>query len=194
MTGLSVQYHLSTTSPLHTIHYITVLLYYIHWEISVWLTLFHLRQKKVLKNASFMLVRVLNPIITNQIFKLSLFSNHTNIWIYKTFARPAVSYCSESWMIGIYDQKISDSNRNQEDYRTHAFISWKKWGYYETTASSTNNSIYRTVLKKWKEHDKMSSRRNRKRFWNINQKEKEVWEHLWNDWRIQFCNIHNGSQ
>jgi hypothetical protein len=48
-----------------------------------------------IKAANF--VKVLG--IINQIFKPSLISRHTRIRIYKTLARPVMSYGSEAWTI-----------------------------------------------------------------------------------------------
>jgi hypothetical protein len=44
--------------------------------------------------------------ITNQISKLSLVSRHTRIRIYKTLAKPVLSYGSEAWAIRRTDEKI----------------------------------------------------------------------------------------
>jgi hypothetical protein len=41
----------------------------------------------------------------NQIFKPSLVSRHTRIRIYKTLARPVLSYGSEAWTIRRTDEK-----------------------------------------------------------------------------------------
>jgi hypothetical protein len=54
-----------------------------------------------IKAANF--VKVLG--IINQIFKLSLVSRHTRIRIYKTLARPVLSYGSEAWTIRRTDEK-----------------------------------------------------------------------------------------
>jgi hypothetical protein len=43
--------------------------------------------------------------IINQIFKPSLISRHTRIRIYKTLARPVLSYGSEAWTIGRTDER-----------------------------------------------------------------------------------------
>jgi hypothetical protein len=54
-----------------------------------------------MKAANF--VRVLG--IIKQIFKPSLVSRHTRIRIYKTLARPVLSYGSEAWTIRRTDEK-----------------------------------------------------------------------------------------
>jgi hypothetical protein len=43
--------------------------------------------------------------IINQIFKPSLVSRHTRIRIYKTLARPVLSYESEAWIIRRTDER-----------------------------------------------------------------------------------------
>jgi hypothetical protein len=43
--------------------------------------------------------------IINQIFKPSLVSRHTRIRIYKTLARPVLSYGSEAWTIRRTDER-----------------------------------------------------------------------------------------
>jgi hypothetical protein len=54
-----------------------------------------------IKAANF--VKVLG--IVNQIFKPSLVSRHTRIRIYKTLARPVLSYGSEAWAIRRTDER-----------------------------------------------------------------------------------------
>jgi hypothetical protein len=55
-----------------------------------------------IKAANF--VKVLG--IINQIFKLSLVSRHTRIRIYKTLARPVLSYGSEAWTIRTDERRL----------------------------------------------------------------------------------------
>jgi hypothetical protein len=57
---------------------------------------------KNIKAANF--VKVLA--ITNQIFKPSLVSRHTRICIYKTLARPVLSYGSKEWTIRTDERRL----------------------------------------------------------------------------------------
>jgi hypothetical protein len=61
--------------------------------------------EKYLSTKAANFVKVLG--IVNQIFKPSLVSRHTRIYIYKTLARPVLSYGSEAWTIRRTDERIS---------------------------------------------------------------------------------------
>jgi hypothetical protein len=76
-----------------------------------------------IKAANF--VKVLG--IINQIFKLSLVSRHTRICIYKTLARPVLSYGSVAWTIRRTDERrlisaetgLNRPNTGREDVDDH---------------------------------------------------------------------------
>jgi hypothetical protein len=73
-----------------------------------------------IKAANF--VKVLG--IINQIFKLSLVSRHTRIRIYKTLARPVLSYGSEARTIRITDEKRLKSAEISFLRRTAGYTCW----------------------------------------------------------------------
>jgi hypothetical protein len=56
-----------------------------------------MKERTILNIKAANFVKVLG--IINQIFKLSLVSRYTRIRIYKTLARPVLSYGSEAWTI-----------------------------------------------------------------------------------------------
>jgi hypothetical protein len=73
-----------------------------------------------IKAANF--VKVLG--IINQIFKPSLVSRHTRICIYKTLARPVLSYGSEAWTIRRADEKRLISAEMHFLRRTAGYTHW----------------------------------------------------------------------
>jgi hypothetical protein len=73
-----------------------------------------------IKAANF--VKVLR--IINQIFKLSLVSRHTRIRIYKTLARPVLSYGSEVWTIRRTDERRLISAEMRFLRRTAGYTRW----------------------------------------------------------------------
>jgi hypothetical protein len=73
-----------------------------------------------IKAANF--VRVLGVI--NKIFKPSLVSRHTRIRIYKSLARPVVSYGSEAWTIRRTDEKRLISAEMRFLRRTAGYTRW----------------------------------------------------------------------
>jgi hypothetical protein len=62
--------------------------------------------------------------IINQIFKPSLVSRHTRIRIYKTVARPVLSYGSEAWTVRRADERRSISAEMRFLRRTAGYTSW----------------------------------------------------------------------
>jgi hypothetical protein len=62
--------------------------------------------------------------IINQIFKPSLVSRHTRIHIYKTLARPVLSYGSEAWTIRRTDERRLISAEMCFLRRTTGYIRW----------------------------------------------------------------------
>jgi hypothetical protein len=73
-----------------------------------------------IKAANF--VKVLE--IVNQIFKPSLVSRHTRIRIYKTLARPVLSYGSETWTIRRTDDRRLISAEMCSLRRTAGYTRW----------------------------------------------------------------------
>jgi hypothetical protein len=73
-----------------------------------------------IKAANF--VKVLG--ITNQIFKPSLVSRHTRIRIYKTLARPVLSYGSEAWTLRRTDERRLISAEIRCLRRTAGYTHW----------------------------------------------------------------------
>jgi hypothetical protein len=73
-----------------------------------------------IKAANF--VKVLG--IINHIFKLSLVSRHARIRIYKTLARPILSYGSEAWTIRRADEKRLISAKMRFLRRTAGYTHW----------------------------------------------------------------------
>jgi hypothetical protein len=62
--------------------------------------------------------------IINQIFKPSLVSRHTIIRIYKTLARPVLSYGREAWTIRRTDERILTSAEMCFLRRTAGYTGW----------------------------------------------------------------------
>jgi hypothetical protein len=62
--------------------------------------------------------------IINQIFKPTLVSRHTRIRIYKTLARPVLSYGSEAWTIRIIDKRRIISAGMRFLRRTAGYTRW----------------------------------------------------------------------
>jgi hypothetical protein len=73
-----------------------------------------------IKPANF--VKVLGTI--NQIFKPLLVSRHTRICIYKTLARPALSYGSEAWIVRRTDERRLISAEMRFLRRTAGYTRW----------------------------------------------------------------------
>jgi hypothetical protein len=67
------------------------------------------------------LVKVLG--IINYIFKPSLISRHTRIRIYKTLARPVLSYGSEAWTIRIDERRLISAEMHSLR-RTAGYTRW----------------------------------------------------------------------
>jgi hypothetical protein len=99
--------------------------------------------------------------IINQIFKLSLVSRHTRIHIYKTLARPVLSYGSKAWTVRRTDERrlISaeigflrrTAGYTRRDHKRNEDI------LTELQISQITEFIYQ-YRKNWKEHvDRMSS-------------------------------------
>jgi hypothetical protein len=112
-----------------------------------------------IKAANF--VKVLR--IINQIFKPSLVSRHTRIRIYKTLARPVLSYGSEAWTIRRTDEKRLISAEMRFLRRTAGYTRWdhkRNEGILtELQISQITEFIYQ-YRKNCKEHvDRMSSDR-----------------------------------
>jgi hypothetical protein len=77
-----------------------------------------------IKAANF--VKVLG--IISQIFKLLLVSRHTRIHIYKTLARPVLSYGSEAWAIRRTDERRLISAEMSFLRRTAGYTIWDHKG------------------------------------------------------------------
>jgi hypothetical protein len=106
------------------------------------------------------LVKVLG--IINQIFKPSLVSRHTRIRIYKTLARPGLSYGSEAWIIRTDERRLISAEKRFMR-RTAGYTSWDHKRnediLTELQISQITEFIYQ-YTKNWKEHvDRMSSDR-----------------------------------
>jgi transposase len=92
--------------------------------------------------------------ITNQIFKLSLVSTHTRIRIYKTLARPVLSYGSEAWTIRTDERRLISA----EMRFLRRTAGYTRWGHKrnediltELQMSQITEFIYQ-YGKNWKEH------------------------------------------
>jgi hypothetical protein len=101
--------------------------------------------------------------IINQIFKPSLVSRHTRIRIYKTLARPVLSYGSEAWIIRRTDERRLISAEKRFMRRTAGHTRWDHKRnediLTELQISQITEFIYQ-YRKNWKEHvDRMSSDR-----------------------------------
>jgi hypothetical protein len=115
-----------------------------------------------IKTANF--VRVLG--IINKMFKPSLVSRHTRIRIYKTLARPVLSYGSEAWTIRRIDDRRLISAEMRFLRRTAGYIRWdhkiNEDILTELQILQITEFIYQ-YKKNWKEHvDRMSSDRIQK--------------------------------
>jgi hypothetical protein len=104
--------------------------------------------------------------IINQIFKLSLVSRHTRIRIYKTLARPVLSYGNEAWTIRRTDERRLISAEIRFLRRTAGYIRWDHKRnddiLTELQISQITEFIYQ-YRKNWKELvDRMSSDRIQK--------------------------------
>jgi hypothetical protein len=100
--------------------------------------------------------------IINQIFKPSLVSRHTRIHIYKTLARPVLSYGSEAWTIRTDEKRLIPAEmcflRRTAEYTC--------WDHKRNEDILTEIQISQITefkyqyRKNWKEHvDRMSSDR-----------------------------------
>jgi hypothetical protein len=103
--------------------------------------------------------------IINQIFKPSLVSRHTRIRIYKTLARPVLSYGSEAWTV----RRTDDRRLISAEIRFPRTAGYTRWDHKrnediltELQMSQITEFIYQ-YKKNWKEHvDRMSSDRIQK--------------------------------
>jgi hypothetical protein len=112
-----------------------------------------------IKAANF--VKVLG--IINQIFRPSLVSRHTKMSIYKTLARPVLSYGSDAWAIRKTDEKRLTSAEMRFLRRTAGHTRWDHKRnediLTELQVSQITEFIYQ-YRKNWKEHvDRISSDR-----------------------------------
>jgi hypothetical protein len=101
--------------------------------------------------------------IINKIFKPSLVSRHIRIRIYKTLARPVLSYGRETWTIRRTDEKRLISAEMRFLRRTAGYSRWDHKRneniLIELQMSQITEFIYQ-YRKNWKEHvDRMSSDR-----------------------------------
>jgi hypothetical protein len=101
--------------------------------------------------------------IINQIFKPSLVSRHTRIYIYKTLARPVLSYESEAWTIRRIDERGLISAEMRFLRRTAGYTRWDHKRnediLTELQMSQITEFIYQ-YRNNWKERvDRMSSDR-----------------------------------
>jgi hypothetical protein len=110
-----------------------------------------------IKAANF--VKVLG--IINHIFKPSLVSRHTRIHIYKTLARPELSYGSEAWTIRRTDEKRLISAEMRFLRRTAGYTCWDHKRNEDILRELQISQITEFICqfrKNWKEHvDGMSS-------------------------------------
>jgi hypothetical protein len=84
--------------------------------------------------------------IINQIFKPSLVSRHTRIRIYKTLARPVLSYRSEAWTIRTDEKRLISRNAfPEEDCRIQPLGPQKKLRYFNRITNVTDNRIHISV-------------------------------------------------
>jgi hypothetical protein len=106
--------------------------------------------------------------IINHVFKPSLVSRHARIRIYKTLARPVLSYGSEAWTVRRTDEKRLISAEMRFLRTTAGYTRWDHKRnediLTELQMSQITEFIYQ-YRKNWKEHvDRMSSDRIKKRF------------------------------
>jgi hypothetical protein len=99
--------------------------------------------------------------IINQIFKPSLVSRHTRIRIYKTLARPVLSYGSEAWTIRRTDERRLISAEMPFLRRTAGDTRWDHKRNEDTLTDLQFSQITEFIYQKnWKEHvDRISSDR-----------------------------------
>jgi hypothetical protein len=111
-----------------------------------------------IKTANF--VKVLG--IINQIFKPSLISRHTRIHIYKTLARPVLSYGSKAWTIS-RDERRSISAEMRFLRRTAGYSRWDHKRNEDILTELQISQITEFICqyrRNWKERvDRMSSDR-----------------------------------
>jgi hypothetical protein len=98
--------------------------------------------------------------IINQIFKPSLVSRHTRIRIYKTLARPVLSYGSEAWTIRRTDERKLISAEMRFLMRTAGYTRWDHKRNEDILTELQVSQITEFIhqyRKNWKEHvDRMS--------------------------------------
>jgi hypothetical protein len=114
-------------------------------------------QRMLLNIKAAKFVKVLG--IINQIFKPSLASRHTRIHIYKTLARPVLSYGSVAWTIRSDERGLIPEMRFLR--RSSGYTHWDHKRnediLTELQISQIKEFIYQ-YRRNWKEHvDKMSS-------------------------------------
>jgi hypothetical protein len=99
-----------------------------------------------IKAANF--VRVLG--IINQIFKPSLVSSHTRIRVYKTLARPVLSYGSETWTVRRTDERRLISAEMRLLRKTAGYTLWDNKSNEDilTIKNLTDNIIHKSVQEK----------------------------------------------
>jgi hypothetical protein len=93
--------------------------------------------------------------IINQIFKPSLVSRRTRICIYKTLARPVLSYGSEAWTIRRIDEKRLISSEMSFLSRTTGYTRWdhKRNEDVLTELKISQMTVFMYQYRKnWKEH------------------------------------------
>jgi hypothetical protein len=99
-----------------------------------------------IKAANF--VKVLG--IINQIFKPSLVSRHTRIHIYKSLARPVLSYGSEAWTIRTDERRLISAEMRFLR-RTAGYNRWdhkRNEDTFNRITNLTDNRIHISVQKK----------------------------------------------
>jgi hypothetical protein len=129
--------------------------------------------KKYLNIKAANFVKVL--VIINQIFKPSLISRHTRIRIYKTLARPVLSYGSEAWTVRTDERRLI-SVEMRFLMRTAGYTGWdhkRNDDILTELQISQITEFIRQYSKNWKEHfDRMSSYRIPKMILKYQPKEK----------------------
>jgi hypothetical protein len=105
--------------------------------------------------------------IINQIFKPSLVSRHTRIRIYKTLARPVLSYGSEAWTIRTDERRLRSAEMRFLR-RAAGYACWDHRSNEDILIELQISQITEFICqyrKNWNEHvDRMSSDKFPKRF------------------------------
>jgi hypothetical protein len=111
-------------------------------------------------------------------FELSLVSRHTRIHIFKTIARPVLSYGSEAWTIRRVDERRLILAEMHFIRRTAGYNCWDHKSNEDILAELQILQITEFIYqyrKNWKEHvERTSSERIPKMILKYNQEGKEI--------------------